>query len=61
LVTGADGGVGHVLAGRLASQGWTVLVHASTADRSGEALERLVKAGAEPFLGWKPSVADLTI
>jgi len=49
LVAGADRGVGHALAGRLAAEGWLVLVHAHTAERSAEALERLVQAGAEPL------------
>src|SRR5882757_766189 len=49
LVTGAGGGVGQVLAGRLVASGWTVIVHASTADAAQNAVKRLVKAGAEPL------------
>ncbi|HEX4251016.1 MAG TPA: SDR family NAD(P)-dependent oxidoreductase [Pseudonocardia sp.] len=49
LVAGADGGVGHALASRLAAQGWLVLAHAATPARSAEVVERLVKAGAEPL------------
>ncbi|MDT7668971.1 MAG: hypothetical protein QOC74_1754, partial [Pseudonocardiales bacterium] len=32
LVTGAGGGVGLALAGQLAAAGWTVIVHAGTAE-----------------------------
>jgi NAD(P)-dependent dehydrogenase (short-subunit alcohol dehydrogenase family) len=47
LVTGAGGGVGLALAGQLAAAGWTVIVHAGTAEAGDQAVERLVKAGAE--------------
>jgi NAD(P)-dependent dehydrogenase (short-subunit alcohol dehydrogenase family) len=49
LVTGAGGGVGLALAGQLAAAGWTVIVHAGTAEAGDQAVERLVKAGAEPL------------
>ncbi|WP_158882630.1 SDR family NAD(P)-dependent oxidoreductase [Amycolatopsis anabasis] len=49
LVTGADSGVGYDTARALAADGHTVLVHAPTAERGEEALERLVKGGAEPL------------
>jgi len=49
LVAGADDGVGHALAGRLASAGWLVVAHADTPARSAAAVERLVRAGADPL------------
>jgi NAD(P)-dependent dehydrogenase (short-subunit alcohol dehydrogenase family) len=49
LVTGAGAGAGHLLAGRLAASGWTVIVHAGTVDIAQDAVQRLVKAGAEPL------------
>lgn len=49
LVTGADTGVGQHLAGRLAASGWLVLAQASTGARGVEAVERLVRAGADPL------------
>ena len=48
LVTGADGGVGLALAGQLAAVGWTVIVHTDTAEAGDQAVERLVRAGADP-------------
>lgn len=49
LVTDAEDGVGYDTARRLALEGWTVVVHARTAEGGEEAVQRLLTAGAEPM------------
>ena len=59
LVTGATSGIGWETARLLAAQGCTVIVHAPTTESAGEAIDRLVAAGAEPAR-LCPAVADFT-
>ncbi|MGW7009003.1 SDR family NAD(P)-dependent oxidoreductase [Streptomyces sp. NPDC054933] len=59
LVTGATSGIGWETARLLAEQGCTVIVHAPTAESGGEAIDRLVAAGADPAR-LCPVVADFT-
>ncbi|MFI5782391.1 SDR family NAD(P)-dependent oxidoreductase [Nocardia sp. NPDC051570] len=49
LVTGATGGLGFALARRLVDDGATVIVHAPDQVSGEQALEELVKDGAEPL------------
>jgi NAD(P)-dependent dehydrogenase (short-subunit alcohol dehydrogenase family) len=59
LITGATDGLGFETARRLAAEDYTVIVHARTAERGEEAIERLVKSGTEP-LRLQLAVADFT-
>ncbi|WP_028926546.1 SDR family NAD(P)-dependent oxidoreductase [Pseudonocardia acaciae] len=59
VVTGAAGDLGRLLAARLAESGWSVVLHADTAEDAEAAAEKLVKDGAEP-LRLHTAAADLT-
>jgi NAD(P)-dependent dehydrogenase (short-subunit alcohol dehydrogenase family) len=59
LITGATDGLGYEIARRLAAEDYNVIVHARTAERGEEAIERLVKSGAEP-LRLQLAVADFS-
>jgi NAD(P)-dependent dehydrogenase (short-subunit alcohol dehydrogenase family) len=49
LVTGATGTLGHEIADRLAGDGAHVVVHARTRDEGEDAIDQLVKDGADPL------------
>jgi NAD(P)-dependent dehydrogenase (short-subunit alcohol dehydrogenase family) len=59
LVTDVADGVGYDTARWLATEGWTVILHARTADSGEDAFERLVKAGAD-LLRLDVAIADFT-
>ncbi|HEY0806645.1 MAG TPA: SDR family NAD(P)-dependent oxidoreductase [Pseudonocardiaceae bacterium] len=59
LVTGGSDGIGYETVRRLAFAGATVFLHARDHEHGDAAVERLVKAGAEP-LRLHPVVADFT-
>lgn len=59
VVTGAAGDLGRLVAARLAESGWSVVLHADTAEDAEAAVEKLVKDGAEP-LSLHTAAADLT-
>ena len=59
LVTGATSGIGYETARLLATDGTTVVLHAPTTESGQDALDRLVKAGADP-LRLDLVVADFT-
>ncbi len=56
LVTGAGGGIGSAIAGRLADEGATVAVNDVDVDRAEETVEAVADAGDEAF----PVIADVT-
>ncbi|MCO1577184.1 SDR family NAD(P)-dependent oxidoreductase [Crossiella sp. SN42] len=59
LVTGGSDGIGFETVRRLLTAGATVILHARSAELAEDAVERLVKAGAEP-LRLHQAVADFT-
>lgn len=59
LVTGATDGIGYQTARRFVEDGANVYLHAPDSDSGEQAIERLVKGGAEP-LRLHPVIADFT-
>ncbi len=49
LVTGATDGIGHEVARQLSAEGAQVILHARTPDEGSDAVDRLVKGGADPL------------